>query len=45
MSLSELLRTLGDIAEIAITIMLAYVVFKIAVFLETLNRKVKEEKI
>jgi ABC-type uncharacterized transport system permease subunit len=44
MSLSELLRTLGDIAELTITIMLAYIVYKIAVFLETLNKKVKEEK-
>lgn len=35
---------LGDLAEIAVTIMLAYVVYKAALLLETLNKKVKEWK-
>jgi ABC-type uncharacterized transport system permease subunit len=44
MSLAEFLRTMSDMAEIVVTILLAYVVYKIAVFLETLNSKVKEER-
>jgi hypothetical protein len=35
---------LADIAEIAVTILLAYVVYKIAVLIETLNSKIKGEK-
>ena len=44
MTLSELVRMLGDFAEIAVTILLAYVVYKIARLIDTLNGKIKEEK-
>jgi hypothetical protein len=44
MTLSELLKTVGDVAELTITILLAYIVYKLAMFLETLNKKVKEER-
>ena len=44
MTLSELVRMLGDFAEIAVTILLAYVVYKIATLIDTLNSKIKEEK-
>jgi hypothetical protein len=42
--LSELVRMLGDFAEIAVTILLAYVVYKIAILIDTLNSKIKGEK-
>jgi len=35
---------LGDFAEIAVTILLAYVVYKIAILIDTLNSKIKGEK-
>ena len=41
MTLSELIRMLGDFAEIAVTILLAYVVYKIAILIDTLNSKIK----
>jgi hypothetical protein len=41
MTLSELVNILGDFAEIAVTILLAYVVYKIAILIETLNNKIK----
>lgn len=44
MTLSELVRMLGDFAEIAVTILLAYVVYKIAMLVDTLNSKIKGEK-
>ncbi len=44
MTLSELVRILGDFAEIAVTILLAYVVYKIAALIDTLNSKIKAEK-
>ena len=44
MTLSEIVKMLADIAEIAVTILLAYVVYKIAVLIETLNSKIKGEK-
>lgn len=44
MSLSELLRMMSDVAEIAVTVMLAYVVYRVAILLETLSSKVKGEK-
>lgn len=44
MTLGELVRMLGDFAEIAVTILLAYVVYKIATLIDTLNSKIKEEK-
>jgi len=44
MALSDLVRMLGDFAEIAVTILLAYVVYKIATLIDTLNGKIKGEK-
>jgi hypothetical protein len=44
MTLTELLRTISDIAEIAVTVMLAYVVYRVAILLESLSSKVKGEK-
>lgn len=44
MTLSELVRMIGDFAEIAVTILLAYVVFKIAGLIDTLNGRIKAEK-
>ncbi len=44
MSLSEFVRMLGDLTEIAVTILLAYVVYKIAILIDTLNFKIKKEK-
>jgi hypothetical protein len=41
MTLSELVNILGDFAEIAVTILLAYVVYKMAILIETLNNKIK----
>jgi len=44
LTLSELVRLLGDFVEIAVTILLAYVVYKVAMLVETLNGKIKGEK-
>lgn len=44
MTLSELVRMLGDFAEIAVTILLAYVVYRIATLIDTLNSKIKGAK-
>jgi len=44
LTLSELVKMLADFAEIAVTILLAYVVYKIARLIETLNSKIREEK-
>ena len=44
MTLSESVRILGDFAEIAVTILLALVVYKIAKLVDTLNNKIKAEK-
>jgi len=35
---------LGDFTEIAVTILLAYIMYKIATLIETLNSKIKGEK-
>jgi len=35
---------LGDFAEVAVTILLAYLVYKLAIFIETLNSKIMQEK-
>jgi hypothetical protein len=40
-TLSELVRMLGDFAEIAVTILLAYLVYKIVTLIDTLNSKIK----
>jgi len=44
LTLSELVRMIGDFTEIAVTILLAYVVFKIANLIDTLNGRIKAEK-
>ncbi|MBS7616139.1 hypothetical protein KEJ45_02930 [Candidatus Bathyarchaeota archaeon] len=44
MTLSELVKMLGDFAEIIVTVLLAYVVYKIAVLIDTLGKKVKMGK-
>lgn len=44
MTLSETVRMLGDFAEVAVTILLAYLVYKLAIFIETLNSKIMQEK-
>lgn len=44
MTLSELVKMFGDLAEIAVTILLAYVVYKVAMLVDTLRNKLKEER-
>ena len=44
MTLSELVRMIGDFAEIAVTVLLVYAVYKIALLIDGLNRKIREEK-
>lgn len=44
MTLSELVRMLSDFAEIAVTVLLAYAVYKIATLIDSLNHKIKAEK-
>ncbi|MGB9741297.1 MAG: hypothetical protein ACP5IM_06690 [Candidatus Bathyarchaeia archaeon] len=44
MTLSELVKMIGDFAEIAVTILLAYAVYKIATLIDVLNVKIKREK-
>lgn len=44
MTLSDLVRMLGDFAQIAVTILLAYVVYRIAILVDTLNNKIKDGK-
>lgn len=44
MGLSETISILGDVAEITVTILLAYVVYKIAALVDTINHRIKEER-
>lgn len=44
MALGEFVRMFGDVAEIAVTILLVYVVYKIAILVDTVSRKIKGEK-
>lgn len=44
MALTELTRIMADFAEIAVTVLLAYVVYKIARLIGTLESKIKTEK-
>jgi len=44
MALTELTRIITDFAEIAVTLLLAYVVYKIATLIDTLNSKIRAEK-
>lgn len=43
MNLSELVKIFGDVAEIAVTILMAFVVYKIAILVDTLSRKIKRD--
>ncbi len=43
MTLSDILKLLGSVAEVAAMFLLVYVVYKISMLLETLNRKIKNE--
>jgi len=44
LTLTELIRMLGDITEVAVTIMLAVVVYKIAMLIDSLEIKIREKK-
>jgi len=44
LSLNELVRMVADFAEIAVTILVAYVVYKIAALIDALNVKIKGDK-
>jgi hypothetical protein len=41
MGLSDIVGMLGDLAEVAVTIILAYAVYKISKLIETLDGKIK----
>jgi hypothetical protein len=43
MTLSELVNMLSNIAEVAVTVLVAYAVYKIAKLIETLDGKIKTE--
>jgi len=42
MNLSELVRLIADIAEIAVTVMVAYAVYKVAIMIDKLSDKLTE---
>jgi len=42
MTLTEFVRFFGDFAEIAITVLLLYVIYKVAVLVDTLHRKIRD---
>lgn len=44
MTLSDFVRMVGDFAEIAVTILLVYTVYKIATLIDTLDSKIRKEK-
>jgi hypothetical protein len=41
MSLSDITRMLSDLADVAVTILLAYAVYKISKLIETIEGKIK----
>jgi hypothetical protein len=43
MALTDLVRMLSDLADIAVTVLLAYAVYRIAKLIETLDGKIKKE--
>ena len=43
MALSDIIKMLSDITEVAVTVLFAYVVYKIAKLIETLDGKIKTE--
>jgi hypothetical protein len=44
MALSEFTNLVQDFAQIAVTLLLAYVAYKIAVLVDTINGKIRTEK-
>ena len=44
MGLSELVAIINGFAEIAVTLLLAYAAYKIAVLVDTINHKIGEER-
>ena len=44
MALTDFTRLVEDFAQIAVTLLLAYVAYKIAVLVDTINNKIKTEK-
>jgi hypothetical protein len=44
LGLSDIVGMLSDLAQIAVTILLGYVVFKIAKLIETLDDRIQKEK-
>jgi hypothetical protein len=44
MALSDFINMVEDFAQIAVTLLLAYVAYKIAVLVDTINGKIKAEK-
>jgi len=43
-TLSEFVKMIGDFAEMAVTILSAYAVYKIAMLIDVLSGKIKREK-
>jgi len=44
LNLSELVRLVEDMAEVAVTVLLAYVAYKVALLVDSLSRRLKEDK-
>jgi hypothetical protein len=44
MALSDFVRLIEDFAQIAVTVLLAYVAYKIARLVDSINAKIKAEK-
>jgi len=44
MALSDFTNLVEDFAQIAVTLLLAYVAYKIAILIDTMNRKIRAEK-
>lgn len=43
MTLSETVRMFGDFAEIALSVLMIYVAYRIAHLIDTLDRKIREK--
>jgi hypothetical protein len=44
MALSDFTNLVEDFAQIAVTLLLAYVAYKIAILIDTMNTKIRAEK-
>jgi hypothetical protein len=44
MALSDFTNLVEDFAQIAVTLLLAYVAYKIAILIDTMNSKIRAEK-